>query len=56
MEEIENLSDYEMPHESFEELSNQLNMLEESKFEEQESKIDLDLEESYRDNENRESV
>lgn len=31
-------------------------MLEESKYEEEESKIDFDLEEEYRDNENRESV
>lgn len=56
MEELENLSDYEMPAESVEDYYKQLNMLEESKYEEEESKIDEDLEEEFRDHENRESI
>jgi len=56
MEELENISDYDMPNESAEDYYKQLNMLEESKYEEEESRIDLDLEEEFRDNENRESI
>lgn len=43
IEELENLSDYDMPAESVEDYYKQLNMLEESKYEEEESKIDMDL-------------
>eukprot|EP00352_Strombidinopsis_acuminata_P007643 CAMPEP_0176357956 /NCGR_PEP_ID=MMETSP0126-20121128/15178_1 /TAXON_ID=141414 ORGANISM="Strombidinopsis acuminatum, Strain SPMC142" /NCGR_SAMPLE_ID=MMETSP0126 /ASSEMBLY_ACC=CAM_ASM_000229 /LENGTH=71 /DNA_ID=CAMNT_0017711855 /DNA_START=243 /DNA_END=458 /DNA_ORIENTATION=- len=55
--EQDNLSDYEMPHETVDDLLAEINGIEEeSKQEDEESKIDLDLEEEYRLNENRESV